>query len=83
MEPPESPGRFKQTKRLHPHVVHICVDSFAQRLRVTVPACLGAAKVTEIIEGFIEAATYSLRPAFREFTAEAACMFRPDQRGKV
>ncbi len=66
---------MQHSTRLHQHVVHICVDSFAKQLRVTIPACLGAAKVTEIIEGFIEAATYSLRPALREFTAEDAQAF--------
>jgi len=63
---------MQQTTKLHQHVVHICVDSFAQRLRVTVPACLGAAKATQIIESFVEAATYSLRPAPREFTVAQA-----------
>jgi hypothetical protein len=59
---------MQQTTRLQPHVVHICVDSFAHRLRVTLPVCLGQTKATEIIAGFIEAATYSLRPALRELT---------------
>jgi SAV2148-like HEPN len=50
---------LQSTLKLHPHVVHICLDSGQTTLRFTVPACLGEAKLIEIIEGFHEAAQNS------------------------
>lgn len=54
---------MRSTSALHKHVVHICLDGGAKTLRFTVPACLGEAKVKEIIQRFFDAA--SNRPAAR------------------
>jgi hypothetical protein len=51
--------RFLQgTKRIHPHVVHLCLDNSAQAVRLTVPAILGATAVIKILERVIEVAGY-------------------------
>ena len=51
-----------RTKYLHRHVCHICLDSHASTLRVTIPAVLGVKRVTEVLESLVDFAHYSLRP---------------------
>ncbi len=53
---------LQSTRKLHPHVVHICLDHGQGTFRFTVPACLGEAKLIEIIEGFHEAVQNSTIP---------------------
>lgn len=51
---------LQQTRKLHQHVVHICLDATESGLRITLPAVLGAAKVVEIVEAFLDAAGYAV-----------------------
>ena len=45
---------LESTKRIHDRLVHICLDSFANSVRITLPSVLGAKTVIEIIKEFIE-----------------------------
>ena len=51
---------LQSTSRLHEHLVHICLDSIAKSIRITIPAVLGAEHVTPIVERFYEASLYCL-----------------------
>ncbi|VVE48932.1 hypothetical protein PCO31111_04601 [Pandoraea communis] len=57
---------MRSTTKLHDHVVHICLDGAARQFRFTVPACLGAARIIPIVEGFDHAARNSLAPGARD-----------------
>lgn len=48
------------TKAVHRRLVHLCLDSHARSLRVTIPAVLGAAEVIGVIEHAFEAARYAV-----------------------
>ncbi len=52
---------LEATKSIHTHLVHLCLDDFANSVRVTIPAILGSDKVIEIIEKLIEATKYTIR----------------------
>ena len=45
-----------RTERVHPHVCHICLDSHASSLRVTIPAVLGEKVIIGILESFVDVA---------------------------
>ncbi|WP_143747918.1 hypothetical protein [Mesorhizobium temperatum] len=50
-------GRLLETtRRLHPKVVHICLDNFEDSLRLTIPAVLGSAAIIAIVEELLERA---------------------------
>lgn len=51
---------LESTSRLHKHVVHICLDSVAKSIRITIPTVLGAERVIPIVEQFYEASLYCL-----------------------
>jgi hypothetical protein len=52
---------LEDTKRLHPHFVHIVLDSFMSSVRVTIPAVLGTRKTNNAIREFIRWVPNSLR----------------------
>ncbi len=54
-----------QTKAIHSHFVHICLDHFSNSIRVTLPAVLGSEKVIEIIDKLIHATEYSIESGHR------------------
>ena len=53
---------LENTRRLHQHVAHICLEDHADSIRVTIPAILGAQQVTEILDHMIDMARSSARP---------------------
>ena len=56
-------SRFlKATECVHKRLCHICIDSSADTLRITVPAILGATAVTDILAVVVEAAENALAP---------------------
>jgi len=50
------------TRRLHKHVTHICLEDHADSIRVTMPAILGEQRVIEIFDHMIDMARSSARP---------------------
>ena len=52
---------MRETKRLHARVVHLCLDSAASSLRVTIPACLGEDAVKGLIQRFCDAVLNAMR----------------------
>lgn len=52
---------LESTAAIHPHLVHICLDSMAQDFRSTIPAVLGSDLVIALIERLTKAANYCLR----------------------
>lgn len=52
---------------LQEHLVHICLDTLGQSVRVTIPAILGAALIVQIVEKIYEASLYCLRPGLSRF----------------
>lgn len=53
---------LENTRRLHQHVAHICLEDRANSIRVTIPAILGAQRVIEILDQMIDMARSSARP---------------------
>ena len=53
---------FTATQDLHSRVCHICLDSFAKTIRITVPSILGATAAIEIFQRFVAAGENALRP---------------------
>ena len=53
---------LRSTTAQHQHVAHICLDGGAKPFRFTVPTCLGAAKIIEIIDAFYDAARNNVMP---------------------
>jgi hypothetical protein len=50
-------SRFlKQTTSFHFHLVHVCLATFENSVRFTIPALLGSAKVIEIVQEAVEIA---------------------------
>ena len=47
---------------LHPHFVYICLDHHATDIRITIPALLGAERVIEIVERFLDLARSCIYP---------------------
>lgn len=56
---------LESTASVHPHIVHICLDSMAKKFRLTIPAVLGSEAIIAIVERFTEAAHYCLQPSLR------------------
>lgn len=54
------PALLASTQRVHGHLAHISLDAFETTLRLTVPSILGAGKVVELAENFLEVARYSV-----------------------
>lgn len=54
------PALLAGTQRVHGHLAHISLDAFETTLRLTVPSILGATKVVELTEKFLEVARYSV-----------------------
>lgn len=50
------PRLLQATRADHRHVAHICLDGGGKSFRFTLPACLGADKVKEIVARFHDAA---------------------------
>lgn len=44
------------TRALHPHLVHLCLGSMENSVRLTIPALLGSAKVIEIVDRALDVA---------------------------
>lgn len=59
-----------KTLGLHSHIVHICLDSGANSIHFTVPACLGKELPIQIIQAFYDAAHYCLFPGLSEVSSE-------------
>jgi hypothetical protein len=63
-------GRYKHdfklllenTRRLHKHVVHLCLGGDQKAFRLTIPAVLGTDLVSKITTAFYDAALSTLRP---------------------
>ncbi|MDO9140369.1 MAG: Swt1 family HEPN domain-containing protein [Methylobacter sp.] len=49
-----------QTKTIHSNFVHICLDTFSNSIRVTLPAILGSDKVIKIIDELISTTEYTM-----------------------
>jgi len=63
------------TSRLHEHLVHVCLDSLAKSVRVTIPAILGADRVIQIVERLHEASLYCLVSGLSRPDADAVQRF--------
>lgn len=57
---------LRSTSAIHKHLVYMCFDGGAKSLRFTVPACLGAVAVIDMIEQFHEASMNCLRSGIDE-----------------
>lgn len=55
-------GLLENTRALHSHIVYICLAHHADDIRLTIPAVLGADRIIEIVERFIEVARTYIRP---------------------
>ncbi|OGA19693.1 MAG: hypothetical protein A3I63_04985 [Betaproteobacteria bacterium RIFCSPLOWO2_02_FULL_66_14] len=53
---------LENTRRLHQHVAHICLEDRADSVRVTIPAILGEQRVIEVLDHMIDMARSSARP---------------------
>ncbi len=53
---------LENTRRLHQHVAHICLEDRADSIRVTIPAILGEQRVIEVLDHMIDMARSSARP---------------------
>jgi hypothetical protein len=47
---------LENSRKLHRNFVHICLDSYADEIRLTIPAVLGAKRIIDIVEKMIDAA---------------------------
>jgi hypothetical protein len=54
-----------QTKTIHSNFVHVCLDTFSDSIRVTLPAVLGSDKVIEIIDKLIDTTEYTMESSHR------------------
>jgi hypothetical protein len=54
------PRLLKGTESLHSHVVHVCLSSFENSARLTLPALLGSAKIIEVMERVLDVARYTV-----------------------
>jgi len=50
------PQLLKNTRPLHAHFAHVCLDDRAERIRITVPALLGEKTVITVLEEMIDMA---------------------------
>lgn len=62
---------LEATRRLHPNVVHMCLDSFENALRVTIPAVLGAAEVIALMDELLERARSNVGRSRNPVTSNA------------
>jgi hypothetical protein len=69
---------LKSTSRVHEHCVHICLDNLFGSFRVTLPAVLGADRVIEIVERFLEVSTSCLSYSHRGQGPEGAAQSLAD-----
>lgn len=53
---------LKGTQDLHKHFVHVCLDSVAKEIRMTIPAILGADRIISIVERLVEVARHCIAP---------------------
>ncbi|HEX2875936.1 MAG TPA: Swt1 family HEPN domain-containing protein [Polyangiaceae bacterium] len=53
---------LENTRRLHNHVVHVCLGGDQKSFRLAIPAVLGTDAVSKIITAFYDAAMNTLRP---------------------
>lgn len=53
---------LENTRQLHRHVTHICLEDHADSIRVSIPAILGEQRVIEILDHMIDMARSSARP---------------------
>lgn len=53
---------LEKSRDQHRHMVHICLDSFADTVRLTIPAVLGAPSIIGILERMLEIAANSVGP---------------------
>lgn len=51
---------LKGTQSIHKHLVHICLDSAAKDIRITIPTILGSDRVIEIVDRLVEVARYCI-----------------------
>jgi hypothetical protein len=51
---------LEDTKAVHPHIVHILLDTFGNFVRLTIPAKVGSQKVIELVERFVEVGRYNV-----------------------
>ena len=56
---------LRNTKVVHSRVCHICLDSSAGTVRVTIPAVLEKGDIVQIIGRFLDAARNALRPGLQ------------------
>ena len=54
---------LENTKKLHQHLCHICLDSDRCSIRITIPAVLGKTSIVRMIEILLASAHSSARPA--------------------
>jgi hypothetical protein len=54
------PTVLANTARLHPQLCHLGLDAFEGSIRLTIPAVLGTKQVIDIVDQFIESATYGV-----------------------
>lgn len=54
------PRLLEATKHLHPHFVHILLDSFEGTVGLTLPTILGSAKVISLLDEFLTLAVYAV-----------------------
>lgn len=52
---------LNDTKHVHQHICHICLDGHARRIRVTIPTVLGGPLIIETIETLLRVARSSFR----------------------
>jgi hypothetical protein len=52
------PKFLDRTRNLHQHMVHVCLSSFENSVRLTIPAVLGSTKIIEIMDRVVEIARY-------------------------
>jgi hypothetical protein len=64
-------GLLERSRSLHRHLVHVCLDSGVETIRLTVPAVLGSAKIIELLESFLETARSCLSRSGGLFSPEA------------
>jgi hypothetical protein len=54
-----------KTKTLHSEFVHICLDTFSDSIRVTIPAVIGSESIISIIDKLIDTTKYTMTQSHR------------------
>lgn len=52
---------LESTKAIHPHLVHLMLNSSARSVRLTLPALLGADRIIKIVDRALEVAGYTVQ----------------------